>query len=131
MRRLYSTFAGGWPGMGLVLMRLVVGFALIMHASSTLRSGAPAVATISAAVLAVLGILLISGLWTPIAGMLVVLLELWKILTLPGDPWVLGLLATISGALALLGPGLWSIDARLFGWKRVAPPPRQSSRTSR
>ncbi len=41
MRRLYSTFAGGWPGMGLLLMRLVVGSALIVGASSILWSGPP------------------------------------------------------------------------------------------
>jgi hypothetical protein len=29
------------------------------------------------------------------------------------------LLATIGVALAWLGPGVWSIDARLFGWKRI------------
>jgi len=41
LRRLYSTFAGGWPGMGLLLMRVVVGSALIIRASSTLRSDPP------------------------------------------------------------------------------------------
>lgn len=29
------------------------------------------------------------------------------------------LVAAICPALALLGPGAWSIDARLFGWKRI------------
>ena len=31
MRRLYSTFAGGWPGTGLLLMRLVIGSVLIVR----------------------------------------------------------------------------------------------------
>ena len=120
MRRLYSTFAGGWPGMGLLLMRLVVGCALIVRASSMLWSDPPPInTTITSALLVGCGILLVSGLWTPIAGTLVALAEIWQILTFPGDPWVPVLLGTIGGALAMLGPGLWSVDARLFGWRLV------------
>ena len=43
------------------------------------------------------------------------------------DPLVPLLAGTISGALAMLGPGRWSLDARLFGWKRIEAPPRRSS----
>jgi hypothetical protein len=65
------------------------------------------------------------------AGTLAALIEAWQILTRNGDLWVLLLLGTIAGALAMLGPGLWSVDARLFGWKRVEAPRRKSSSTSR
>ena len=41
MRRLYSTFAGGWPGIGLLLMRLVVGAVLLWHAGPRLWSDPP------------------------------------------------------------------------------------------
>jgi serine/threonine protein kinase len=41
---------------------------------------------------------------------------------------LVGLLAgTIAGARAMLGPGRWSVDARLFGWKRIEAQPRRSS----
>ena len=128
MRRLYSTFAGGWPGTGLLLMRLVVGSALIVGASSILWSDPPPInTTIMSVFLAGCGILLIPGIWTPVAGTLVAVIEIWQILTLAGDRWVALLLGTIGGALAMLGPGLWSVDARLFGWKRVEAPPRKSN----
>src|SRR5262245_4034499 len=65
------------------------------------------------------GLLLLFGLWTPFAGLLVVVLEGWLLLARPEDPWPNILLATLGGALALLGPGAWSADARLFGWKRL------------
>jgi uncharacterized membrane protein YphA (DoxX/SURF4 family) len=81
-------------------------------------------------VLAVLGIgaglLLLLGLWTPLAAMLVAAIELWKIYWKVGDPWIYLLLATIAAAIAMLGPGCWSVDARLYGWKRIDPPVRKS-----
>jgi putative oxidoreductase len=111
-------------------MRVVVGCALVVRASSMLWVDPPLRATVTSAFLAGCGILLISGLWTPIAGTLVALIETWQILTPSGDRLVLLLLATIGGALAMLGPGLWSVDARLFGWKRVEVPPRKNGSNS-
>jgi len=131
VRRLYSTFAGGWPGIGLLLMRLVIGCVLVMRAGLRLSGDAPLQITITAAILGFAGILLILGLWTPIVGTSIAVIEAWKILALPGDRWLWLLLGTVSAALAMLGPGRWSIDARLFGWKRVEAPPRKSSTTRR
>jgi len=67
----------------------------------------------------ILGILLLVGLWTPVAGTLLTILEVWHLVSLPGDPWIHILLMTLGVSLALLGPGAWSVDARLFGWKRI------------
>jgi hypothetical protein len=127
VRRLYSTFAGGWPGIGLLLMRLVGGSALVVRASSTLWSGPPINAAITSAILVGSGLLLLPGLWTPVAGTLVALIAIGQMLTRAGDPWTALFLGTIGGALAMLGPGLWSVDARLFGWRRVEAPPRRKS----
>ena len=132
MRRLYSTFAGGWPGAGLLLMRVVVGFVLIVRAGLRLWSDLPPMnVTIPAALLMGAGILLVVGLWTPIVGTSIALIEIWKMLMIAGDKWVWLLLGTAAAALAMLGPGLWSIDARLFGWKRIEAPPRKTSSHSR
>ena len=60
MRRLYSTFAGGWPGMGLLLMRSVIGCVLMVRASLRLWGDPPLNITITAAILLVAGFLLMS-----------------------------------------------------------------------
>jgi len=71
------------------------------------------------AVAIAVAILLFAGLWTPVAGLLVAILGAWKGISQAGDPWANFLLASMGIALALLGPGVWSMDARLFGWKRI------------
>lgn len=125
LRRLYSMFAGGWPGIGLILMRIVTGSALVVSAGSALCSDPHIHTVVICAFPMACGLLLVLGLWTPVAGALVALIECWHMLTTAGDKSVALLLGTIGCALALLGPGLWSVDARLFGWKRVEPPPRE------
>ena len=126
MRRLFSTFAHGWPGAGLLLLRLVTGIALIDRGVAVLWNGLPMRLAIPCVVAAAAGILLIVGLWTPIAGTLVAAVEAWKVFSQPGDPWIYILLGALGAALALLGPGAWSVDARLFGWKRLDIPPRKN-----
>ncbi len=117
MRRLFSTFARGWPGVGLLVMRLVGGTAFAARGVAMLYGGP---STVAAPILAIVaGLLLLAGLWTPIAGSLVAALGIWFACTRAEDPLASVLLATIGAALALVGPGAWSIDARLFGWKRI------------
>ena len=66
-----------------------------------------------------LGLLLLIGLWTPVAGVLAALLALGAAYVDPAHAGYHALLATLAAALALLGPGAFSVDARRFGWKRV------------
>ena len=122
MRRLYSTFAGGWPGIGLLLLRLVLGSVLVVRAGTSLWNSPPANTAMASALLAGAGILLIAGLWTPAAGTLVAALEICNLFTISGETSLYLLLAAIAGSLVMLGPGLWSVDARLFGWKRLEVP---------
>jgi uncharacterized membrane protein YphA (DoxX/SURF4 family) len=37
----------------------------------------------------------------------------------PGDSWPPLMLAALGAILAMVGPGAWSIDARLFGRKHI------------
>ena len=109
MQRLFSTFPDGSPGTGLLSLRLGGGIALI-HLAIVHPSAAPLVAAAAA-------IPLLAGLWTPIIGAVIALTEIWIAFYQPGDPWFHTLLAFLGAGLALLGPGAWSVDARLFGRK--------------
>ena len=119
MRRLYSTFATGLPGVGLLLMRLVVGLALVAEGCTTLWGGPPVGKAAISAALATAGLFLALGLWTPVMGTAVALIEIGQTLASAVSPQAHLLQAAMGAALAMLGPGLWSIDARLFGWRRV------------
>ena len=128
MRRLFSTFAHGAPGVGLLLLRVVTAIALVFDLTTALRSGPPLGPTILYALTGVAGLLLLVGLWTPIAGTLLAILASRSVFLHPADPLSWILLAALGAALALLGPGGWSADARLFGWKRVELPDRKGQR---
>ena len=101
-------------------MRLVAGISLIIHGIRSLLTGPPIHP--EALLAAAGGALLLAGLWTPISGTLVAALALWNAVSQLGNSWSCIFLATIGAALALLGPGKWSADAWLFGWKRMSTP---------
>jgi putative oxidoreductase len=112
-------------------MRLAVSLELGSNALIALRDGLTVGLFLYHAGLALLGILLLVGLWTPIAGSLLTLAALGHLIVRPGD-WRIGLIvAILAAALALLGPGGWSVDSRLYGWKRLEIPSGKEDDTSR
>ena len=86
MRRLFSTFAQGWPGAGLLILRLVaagVAVACGLHVLLATESE-PGVLGIAAIIA---GALLSIGLWTPVSGCVVAGFALWALISKSGDPW--------------------------------------------
>jgi putative oxidoreductase len=130
VRRLFSTFAYGAPGAGLLLLRLAAGGVLLFESCAALTHGMTPIWLALELPSAAIGVLLLVGLWTPIVGALGAIAAMIAGLVHPADGAFYLLLATLGVALVLLGPGAWSLDARLFGWKRVEIPSASSSRKS-
>jgi hypothetical protein len=117
VQRLFSTFAGGCPGAGLLIQRLLVGAALVYYALTLASAvGAPQV------IGAVAGVMLALGLWTPLAGVAAACAEAWIAFSSSDHAGMSAALAVLSATLALIGPGQWSIDGRIYGRKRLLAP---------
>jgi hypothetical protein len=71
---------------------------------------------------AVAGLLLIAGVWTQIAGFLIVGAEGWIALSRTSNAGFSAVLALLALTLAMIGPGAWSVDALLYGRKHIEFP---------
>jgi uncharacterized membrane protein YphA (DoxX/SURF4 family) len=133
LQRLYSTFPGGRPGIGLLLLRSAVGLATCAEGISYLSG--PSNPTSGKWLLGLLliasGAALAAGFFTPIAGLLVALSFLGVAFSwFPEPSWgshdarlvAFGMIIA-AAALALLGPGAFSCDGRLFGRREIVIPP--------
>ena len=124
LQRLFSTFPNSWPGVGLLLLRLGVGVALIDLGIRGLFGAVGVPITVPRDFIeAGGGIFLLAGLWTPVMGALIAIDELWIAFSLnssqPDSRLIHMFLAVLTAGVAMLGPGAWSIDGHIFGRKRI------------
>jgi uncharacterized membrane protein YphA (DoxX/SURF4 family) len=103
---------------------MVAGFLLIHDGIAELIGAPRPEAIVRQSVAIGAGILLLAGLWTPVTGTLVVVVEIWTLLMRSDHLRGPIVLAILGVALAMLGPGYWSVDARLYGRKRIDIPDR-------
>ena len=123
MQRLFSTFPEGWPGTGLAFLRAVTALPLVQHGIAGLWPASQPLVVVQVVATGAAALLL-AGLWTPVAGVLMAVTELSFAFSHPADPWTHLLVGALGAALAMLGPGAWSVDAHLFGRKRIQIPQR-------
>lgn len=144
MRRFFPVFLSGWSALTLLLVRLVMGAAFILHGWPKIQNpttwlnamGGEDVPSFLQALSALAefggGIALILGLLTPLAalGILMQMLGALLMVHLPlGHPFVATaggpsyemalVFLTLAILLIVMGPGRWSLDAVLFGRTRV------------
>jgi hypothetical protein len=111
MQKLFSAFPAGWPGVGLLLLRMLVAVTLIAQTVTRVKSSELSESGWVLAALVGLGAgCLLLGFVTPI---MAVFIGLVCVAFANFDTVVL------STAIALLGPGAFSIDARMFGRREI------------
>jgi len=131
MQRLFSTFPGGWPGVGLMLLRVTVGVSLAVQSAVYIAGREHATWTlwVLGAVALVAGALLLLGFLTPLASAMAGSGCVAAGLALL--PWAessvvcrvsIVMVAVTAAAVILLGPGAYSLDARLFGRREISIP---------
>ena len=112
--------------MGLLLLRLLTGAAFIYFGIASVLAALPLRIVVLEIIGVGTGLLLVVGLWTPAAGALAVIVKVWiaysRYFSHSSDPWSPIVHAFLGAILAMVGPGAWSIDARLFGRKRIDMP---------
>ena len=128
LQKLFSAFPGGWPGVGLLLLRVLVSVTVV---TQTIAYAAAAHLTVPAwAIVSLLlasGVCLLLGFLTPIAVGLIGLTSLG--LAFSTAPYSIQdiEIAVLALVIALLGPGAFSIDARMFGRREILIPVTRSS----
>lgn len=132
LQRLFSTFPGGKPGIGLLLLRAAVGVTVIAAGVVYLSAASGSfLCMVLGLALTTGGAALVIGFLTPLAAVLVGLGFLGIAFSwFPAPDWGLhdtraiavGMIVTTI-AIGLLGPGTFSLDGRLFGRREIVIPP--------
>ncbi len=119
MQRIFSTFPDGWPGCGLLLLRIAGSLPLLIVGTAKLWGGPVDAALWVRLITCLLAVLILAGLWTPFAASLQVIVEGMFAFAGTSFEWTHLIHALVGASLVMLGPGSWSIDARLYGRKRI------------
>jgi uncharacterized membrane protein YphA (DoxX/SURF4 family) len=136
LQRFFSSFPEGWPGAGLIFLRLTIALNTISGGVGALvgSSIGPSSQTISVWAVGLLAIAIgasiFVGFLTPLASAAATggyLMKGVSSFLMTGannhiSTFAAFNLAAISAALFLLGPGAFSLDARLFGRREIIIP---------
>jgi uncharacterized membrane protein YphA (DoxX/SURF4 family) len=114
-------FPAGGPGIALLILRISLA-AAIWHAGSDCVP--PSLTTLLCVVMASQSLLLFFGFLTPIVSLLCCIFQIVSLFPAGHPEWHFVILSSLNAvAISLLGPGAYSLDARLFGLRVIVLPP--------
>jgi len=129
----FPMFPDGWPGAGLLLLRLATGAILIAQSAAYLgdKHELGSLGVVLAGGLSAVGFALLIGFLTRFVAFAASIVAIVGVFSwLPGSGFgplltqtTAGLSAVITVAVVCLGPGALSLDARLFGRREIVIPP--------
>jgi hypothetical protein len=118
MQRLFGTFPNRGAGLALVILRVTVAVVLISGARLCPGPGVGPGVEVLATLAGIAALLLMVGWYTPLAAGLAVLVSLGT-LWFCHETTVNVLIIAILVSISLLGAGAYSVDARLYGRRRL------------
>lgn len=132
LQRIFSAFPSAWPGIGLLILRASLGVTLVADGSARLwgRHDLGLLAWVAGIVAIASGVSLVIGYLTPLASVFAALTIIGTMLSWFGSHLspvldsrvAIDLATSMAVALVCLGPGAFSIDARLFGRREIIIP---------
>ena len=126
LQRFFTAFPDSWRGFGLLLLRVLVAVTVIMQALAYIRVVESVAGWSIVVLLLASAACLLVGFVTPVAAVLIGLTLLGLAFRTTPDPFQELQVVVLAVVIALLGPGAFSIDARMFGRREILiPVPRR------
>ncbi len=125
MQRLYSMFPRGGPGLGLLLLRMATAAMFVLNVTHRFNFSSPAIYWAVVSLIAMISFSLCLGFLTPVLAVVACATAVANLFFQPSNFVYIFRMLT-SAALMFLGPGAYSVDAKLFGLRVTIVPPRKN-----
>ena len=131
MQRLFPMFPRGGPGVGLLFLRIATAATFALNVTHHFLLSSPTLYWVAVSLLARISFLLCIGFLTPFLAVVVCAAAVANLVLVdqPGNVVYIFRILT-SAALFFLGPGAYSLDARLFGLRVTVVPPRKNNKSA-